>query len=742
MHICKSGSLEKDNFIGSALVNMFAKCSLFHRAQTVLEKFPVQDAASWNALIAGYVDQGQDENGLNCFSKMHKLRAPISSVTLVCCFVACGNIGNVIKGHELHGEALQRGFECELSVGNSLIDMYAKFGQLDTAHQVFENLTTRDAISWNILLTGHVEAGWNDKALQIYELMHETSFIPNDVTYLCSLKACASTGTLSKGWEIHDEIIKIGLEKEPLIGNSLVSMYAKCGLLATAETVLHSLPKSDLISWNAMLGAYAEHGCVEDALCCIESMYEEEVSPNSVTFTCLLKCFSSSGAVFEGFEVHIAGVKYGFENELLFGSVLVDMYFKCGFPDDAQSVFYKLEVRSIVSWNTLIGGYAKLGHGEEAICCFLKMVSEGVSPCATTFVCLLKACSSIGLPNQHQQLHREIIVKGLDGDLVVSNVLVDLYMKYGMVAESQNIFYKLPDQDLVSWSSLISGLTEQGLYEEVLKSLEDMQHQSISLNSVIYVCGLKACSSVGMVNKGQELHMAVLKQGLEMESLVGNILVDMYASSGCLPEANHVFETLSTREVVAWNALIAGYAQLGESEEAVNILDGMMKGGGIPDHITFLSILHACSHSGVVDSGLQCFETIIHSYSLLPTLKQYTCIVDVLSRAGFVEMVVGLIEKIPFQPDIAVWLIVLGASRKWADVKIGRIAFEQAVELSNNDCTAYVCMSYIYKEASMQEEARIIDALRFNKKSLEQSQSSCSRYTNELMGDCGVESFL
>ncbi|KAI5080160.1 hypothetical protein GOP47_0005639 [Adiantum capillus-veneris] len=732
--MAQNGLLDTENFTGSALVNMFAKCGSLEKAQTVFDKLRRKDVVSWNALIAGYVDQGKGDNALECFGKMQQLGVSSSSTTLVCGLAACCSTSNVIKGQEMHAEALKKGFDVEVSVGNSLVDMYAKCGQLDTAQKVFNNLVVRDVVSWNVLITGHIESGQYEDAFCLFELMHVNAFSPDDVTFLCSIKACASVGIIGKGWTFHDKIIKFGLEKESLIANTLVDMYAKCGSLATAERLLCAPLTSDVVLWNAIVAAYADYGCADDALNCIKKMYEVGVSPNFVTFISLLKgCSSSVEATLKGCELHSAAVKYGFENELLLGSALVDMYCKCGLLVDAWNVFNNLQIRNAVSWNTIIAGYTKLGHSEEAFHCFVNMKSERVSPCATTFVPLLKACSNMGASGKHQELHAEIAKLGLDGELLISNVLVDLYMKYGLLADCQHIFYRISNQDVVSWSSVISGLTERGFYEEALDCSSDMQQQGISPNSAIYVCSVKACGNVGVTIKGQELHTAIVKQGFESESLVGNILVDMYANSGCLVEAQDVFDALFTREVIAWNALISGYAQLGESEKVVNVFDRMSEEGAKPDHITFLSILHACSHAGVVDRGLQCFEAIVYDYGLLPTLKQYTCVVDVLGRAGFLEKAVAVIERIPFQPDIAVWLIVLGACRKWADVGFGKRAFEHAVQLGEGDSTPYVCMSNIYRDAAMLEEAKIIEALRLDRRrALKNSRHDRSKYFSEF----------
>ena len=186
----------------------------------------------------------------------------------------------------------------------------------------------------------------------------------------------------------------------------------------------------------------------------------------------------------------------------------------------------------------------------------------------------------------------------------------------------------------------------------------------------------------------------------------------MYAKCGSLEEAEVVFGKLLVQDVVSWTALITGYALLGDSEHVFYTIDRMIETGAKPDIITLMSVLNACSQGGLVEKGQLYFETFITNYGLSPTIEHYNCIIDLLCRAGHIDKAIGMTKKMPFHPGIVVWHTILGACRKWSNIELGRYAFERAIQLDDKDVSVYVCMCNIYVDASMEEEAMAIDAMR------------------------------
>ena len=298
-------------------------------------------------------------------------------------------------------------------------------------------------------------------------------------------------------------------------------------------------------------------------------------------------------------------------------------------------------------------------------------------------------------------LHTISLGKGLfPQDVCISNALLTLYFKCTAIKEAENLFEKINIRNVVSWTALISGYVQSGLYDEALNGFRLMQSGGFSPNSVTFSCVLKACGVIGAIEKGQILHAEITRRGLEVDLVVGNSLIDIYANSGMLMEASEVFWHLLARDIVSYTALLSGYAQSGESEGVLNVLNTMTEDKEHPNPITFLSVLNACSHSGLVDVGQVYFEAMQEVYDMIPDVEHYMCMIDIFGRAGQLEEAIEIIEKMPFHPNLLSCHSLLGACRKWNDANLGKRVFEHAMSLDENDAAVYICMHNIYADTS------------------------------------------
>jgi pentatricopeptide repeat protein len=394
------------------------------------------------------------------------------------------------------------------------------------------------------------------------------------------------------------------------------------------------------------------------------------------------------------------------------------MYAKCGVLSKAQQVLKELHVRNVVSWNALITGYAEHGQGHEAVNSFDQMQSEGLAPDDVTYMCVLKACGGIGAVEKGKQIHNEIINRRLletdiDKDIVLGTALVDMYAKCGELVKAQKLHEELRIRNVISWSALIAGYVQQGQCHEALNCFERMQSEGLPPNEVTFICMLKACGNTGAVNKGKRIHNEILCGGFFSKDVaIGNVLVDMYAKCGVLRQAQKVLEELPVRSVVSWNALISGYAQEGRGHEALNCFWRMQSEGFRPDEITCLCVLSACSHSGLTDDAQMLFGSMTRRYGIVPNLEHHTCMVVIFGFSGRFDMAMQVIRAMPSSDYPAVWLALLGGCRKWGNVKLGILAFDQAVQLDDTCAVVYVLMAEIFAAAGMQKDAEKIEAMR------------------------------
>ncbi|KAH7301556.1 hypothetical protein KP509_23G032000 [Ceratopteris richardii] len=721
--ITTQGLLENDAALGTALVDMYVKCGDLLRAQEILEEQAVKNVASYNALIAGCIDQGNASEAMHHFEQMKYNGLSPDVITYCNILKACGSMQSAKKGEQVHHEISTHGLlETDAVLGSSLIKMYVNCGAFIKAKQVFDELPLQDVDSWNAVIMCYTQQDKAEDALSLFKKMKQKGISPDETTFVCALQACGYMGSagLQSGEELFCEAARRGLlEGNTVLGATLIDMYVKCGVLRKAHEVLETLPTRDAVTWNALLVGYAQQGRGEQALLIFEKMQEEGYHPNAVTFSCILKACGSVRASNVGEKIHNEVAAQGLlENDVVLGTSLVDMYAKCSALCKAKKIFEGLSVQNVISWNALIAGYALQGHGDQALACFEKMQNEGISPDTVTFLCMLKSCGSIGAVDKGEQIHDEITRQGLlKNNIELGNALVDMYAKCGALTKAQQVFAQLPVRNVVSWNSLITGYAHEGQAEAALNCFEKMQQERFFPNVLTFLSILKACSTLGAADIAEDIHDEIARyQVMEYDIILGTALVDMYAKCGALLKAQNVLEGLPTKTVVPWNALIKGCAQHGQSKQAITLFKSLQSKNLSPDPVTFACILKACGSMGLVDDAYAHFTSMSAMYGIEPDLEHYNCMVDIFGRAGHLSKAVDLIQRMPSVfYSLALWSALLGACAKWGDVNVGKWAFEHAIELDKSDGAAYVLMTNIYADAGMQEDAKRIEAMRIER---------------------------
>jgi pentatricopeptide repeat protein len=616
---------------------------------------------------------------------------------------------SVERGKEIHAEATKKGLSRNnLMLATALIDMYAKCGELAAAKIVSEQLPKRDVVSWTALIAGYVRHGFCDEALNFFSQMKSEGLVPNNVTFSCILKACSSRRSIKLGQEIHAEVEKQGLlEKDVVLGTTLVDMYGKCGMLHKAQQVFDRLPVRNVVSWTALIVGYVQHELGDEALASFVQMRREGFSPDATAFACVLKACGNLRRIDKGEEIHREIAELGLlEGDIVLRTALIDMYAKCGAIGKAQQAFDEIATPNVVCWNALIAGYVEHELAAEALRCFMRMRAMGPSPDAFTFACILKACGRSGSVEKGQEIHAELRKQGLLGkDQVLGNALVDMYARCGLIIEAQEAFDELPAQDAVAWNVLISGYTQRGLYDEALSCFQQMQENNLPPDEVTFACVLKACGSSGSARKGKEIHAELnLRCFLGRNAELGTALMDMYAMCGMIGEAEEMFEELPVRDTVSWNVLLSGYAQLGRAKRVLDTWKKMLENGSMPDAVTFVVLLSACSLSGLVEEGQICFSAMDSVYSFAPSLEHCACMVKLFGHLGQLGRAVMVIETVREADRVHLWSALIGSCQKSAYLDVGRWAFEQLLQLDRDNPVAYVCMSNMYAFTAMQSE--------------------------------------
>lgn len=606
------------------------------------------------------------------------------------------------------------GLDAHEALGNFLVPTLVECGDMATAEQVFRRMLHQNEFSWTSFVQGYIDCGEFQHAFDLLLKMQENHVQPSAFTFQALVKACASLDLLERGQELHTEVVKDGFEVDPFVGSTLLNMYARCGLLAEALDLFNEMPVIDAITWTTLISGYAEQGFGKEALDCFDTMQANGIPADAGTFVCSLKGCAILRAICKGLEIHAEIVKEGLESNLRVGSTLVDMYVKCGSLVEASEVLEGLPSRDAIAWTALISGYAEHGLAKEALEYLAMMQIEGISPDAGVLLCSLKACSIMRAIDKGKELHCTIVKLAFEKDPVIGTGLVDMYSKTGAHTEAREVFNHLPVRGIGSWTALATGYVEYGFGDEALINFEQMQLEGVSHDDLTFSCSLKACVSIGAIDKGREMHSEIVKAGFETDPFIGSTLVDMYSKHGSLTEAQDIFDELPLRNVVTWSSLIAGYARRGEIENVFFLFEEMMEEGIRPEGINFLSVLGVCSHAGLVGRGQRYFESMSKDCRIIPSIEHLNIMVDLLGRAGLLEEAVAMVENMFFEPTLVTWSTLLGACRMWGNVGVGRHVFECTQYGGYQDSELFSLMSNIYLDSHMLEDAMFIEALRLN----------------------------
>eukprot|EP01018_Ginkgo_biloba_P029684 Gb_04091 [translate_table: standard] len=725
-HMIKMG-FKSDTFLRNHLVNLYSKCRSIEIARQVFDKMPRRNVVSWNSMIAGYAQNGCDEDALRVFYEMCLSGTKPSQSTFVSVLRACASLESLRQGKEVHSVSIKSGFGSDVSTGNAIITMYAKCGSLEDAHTVFFEMPDRDEVSWNAIITANAQNGFPEEALKLYCHMCQLQLSivkPNQFTFGSVLMSCANLGVLEHGKEVHAHIIKSGFESDIYVGSALVDMYAKCGKIEHARNVFDEMPQQNIVSWNAMISGYAQNGNIEGALKLYCQMQPGHVKPSPFTFSSVLKVLGSQAALEEGKQIHVHIVKAGLESDVSGGNALVTMYANCRNMENAHRVFDNISERDIISWNAMIAGYLQNGHGKEALAFFTKMRQAGMRPDEFSFISVLGACVSPANMEQGKEVHANIIKMGCESDGFVGSTLVDMYAKCGNLEDASQLFDGMLERDVISWNAMLVGYTQNGHPDEAVKLFCQMQQEEVKPDNFTFASLLGAFADQAALEQGRQIHALILKIGSRLDIAVGNALVTMYAKCGSIGDAHQAFDKMPERNVISWTSMIGGYAQHGCGKEALTLFEQMQRENMKPNHITFVGILSACSHVGLVDEGHYYFKSMSQTHGIMPGMEHYACMVDLLGRAGLLAEAENFIKEMPIEPGALLWRILLGACRTYGNVELGKHAAECILALEPEDAAAYVLLSNIYAAAGRWDD--VANVRKMMKENRVKKEPGCS----------------
>ncbi|XP_028072859.1 pentatricopeptide repeat-containing protein At1g08070, chloroplastic-like [Camellia sinensis] len=516
------------------------------------------------------------------------------------------------------------------------------------------------------------------------------------------LNSCSSLSDLKR---IHALILTNGSHKNLLLSTKLITLARSVApTMDYARKLFDLMPERDLFLWNTMIRGYADLGPCQEAIVLYRDMHRIGLLPDSYTFPSVVRSCAVLSALMEGREVHCNIIKNGLDLDVFVRSSLITMYSQSGEIFNSELVFGEMVVRNIVSWTALIAGYVQNGFFEKGLGVFREMVALGTQPNAITLVSILPACAGLEFLNLGKLAHGCAVKLGVDSDISLINTLITLYGKCGIVDTARSLFDQMPVRSLVSWNAMIAAYGQTNADRFAIKLFHRMLIENVEFDYITMVSVISACANLGALNTGKWIHKLVRNKGLETNVSITNALIDMYAKCGNIDLARDAFNKLPHKSVVSWTSIIGACASHGHGDDALKLFTKMKEEGIRPNSFTFISVLTACRHSGLVEEGKKHFESMTKDYLIGPAVEHCACMVDLLGRAGQLVEAYEFIENMPSGPDIGVWGALLGACRIHGNLELAELVADRLHQLEPQTVSFYVLMTNIYAEAGRWED--------------------------------------
>ncbi|KAK9949209.1 hypothetical protein M0R45_004742 [Rubus argutus] len=678
----------------------------------------------------------------HCYAEALRLFTQINSLesvrpdhyTLSAAVTACANCRDVVFGTQLHASAIRSGLRAYPHVANPLLSLYAKaedlksvkwvfdeienpdvyswttllsacmkLGHVDYACDVFDKMPPKGSVAiWNAMITGCAENGSEEVAFSLFCEMHKMD-VKHDNYSLASVLSLCSLEALGFGRQVHSLVIRTGFLGRASVVNALLTMYFNCRSVSDAFEVFEDAEENvvcDQITFNVMIDGLVSVGRDEEALRMFEGMQDACLRPTDLTF---ISVMSSCSAARVANHVHAQAIKLGFEAFTSVSNAAINMYSGCGDLQAAYLVFRILEEKDLITWNTMISTYAQVNNSELAILIYLQMQRVGEKPDEFTFGSLLASSVFIEIVQMVQALAYK---NGLIFKIQVSNAMVSKYAKQGQMSLAYQTFQDINYKNLISWNAIISGFLFNGMVNEGLEQFHELLMSELRPDVYTLSIILSLCASISSLRDGKQVHSYILKFGLSHQMCLGNALITMYAKCGVLDWSVRVFDAMIEKDTVSWNALISAYAQHGQGKEAVDCFEAMQDLSSIkPDQATFTAVLSACSHAGLVVDGTRIFNSMISNYGFIPEIDHFSCIIDLLGRAGYLDEAETVINSKEIEAHPNIWWTLFSSCAAHGNLRLGRIVAGYLLETEQNNPSVYVLLASIYAAAGQWEEA-------------------------------------
>ncbi|KAF3443973.1 hypothetical protein FNV43_RR13663 [Rhamnella rubrinervis] len=599
-------------------------------------------------------------------------------------FQQCSSGGALIPGKQAHARMIVSGFEPTVFVTNCLMQMYVKCcsleyacnvfegmhqrdvvswntvifgyagcGNMEVAQSLFDIMPVRDVVSWNSLISGYLQNGEHQKSIDVYLYMGSMGVAFDRTTFAIVLKVCSVMEEFGLGIQIHSLAVKMGFNIDVVTGSALLDLYAKCKRLDYSLQVFHELPEKNSVSWSAVIAGCVQNDHFIKGLEMFRKMQRAGIEVSQSTYASVFRSCAGLSTYKLGSQLHGHAIKAVFGSDIIVGTAILDMYAKSESISDARKLFNRMSNRSLQSYNAIIIGYAQSGQGFEALQLFQLLHNSGLGFDEISLSGALGACAVIKGHLEGLQLHALAVKSNLMSNTCVANAILDMYGKCGDLIEASHVFEEMMIRDDVSWNAIIAAHEQNENQEETLQHFVSMLHSGIEPDEFTFGSVLKACASQQALDHGREIHGRIIKSAIAMDLFVGGALVDMYCKCGMMEEAEKIHDKTEEQTMVSWNAIISGFSQQKQTQNAQRFFSRMLETGVKPDNFTYATVLDTCANLTTVGLGMQIHAQIIKQ-ELQSDVYISSTLVDMYSKCGNMQDSQLIFEKAPKQ-DTVTW---------------------------------------------------------------------------------------
>lgn len=604
--------------------------------------------------------------------------------------------------HLAHFHIIQSGRSQNRYLGSLVVQAYLRCDSLEDACSWFAHMHDRNVYTWTFMITEYAQLGHGQDAFFLfYQMLHE-GVLPDEHIYTGVISACGCELDSIHGIQHHARIIGCGYDTSLVIGNALVNMYGKCGALQNAQSTFDYMPKKNVISWTAIIAAYAQYGQNKHAFVMFEQMHHKKVFPNRVT---ILSIMHACSCLEQAKYVHNFVLHGGLDEDIVVATALVTMYGKCSRAEYALSTFESMRERSVISWNATIAVCTEHNLIKEALNLFDKMHNTGLVPNKVSYINIINALANQAELPESKRMHHLVVQEGYESAVDVATALIHMYGRCSSLEDARLVFDRMLDRTSVSWNYMIRVYSCNGENGPALQLFDQMKQEGVLPDKFVFSSMISACSSKAAAKEGMWLHVFVTSNGFESDIVVSTALVNMYCKCGNLQAARSLFDSTTTRDLICWNAMLDGYAQYGHLLDILEFFDIMQAAGVVPDSASFVSIISSCASLVELDEGENFHAGAVFRGFETDTAVA-TAIINMYAKCGGIQEARQMFNKVPQQNEVS-WSAMIAAYAQHGHGKEALVLFKKMLDggFRPNEVT-FVSVFTACRHAGLPEEGR------------------------------------